>query len=217
MNARVLDVGCGQGFLARQLIRRCSIREWIAFDIDPEAIRVARANLADLHQVSIYLLDAEVQNLSAHFGRFDIVLARNTFHHFKQKHDFLVSVRDELLTPGGTLLLLDLDSAANFALHGLGVYFTLPRALFNLGPRLVFKIIRGTRVLQAKEIRTHRETDRRRLIDQRWYTYREVIQQIHRCLPTASVGRIGSILGFGGCYVVQFDAPTHGSTSGSEQ
>ena len=43
---RVVDVGCGSGILALAA-RLCGARECTAYDLDPEAVRVARKNIAD--------------------------------------------------------------------------------------------------------------------------------------------------------------------------
>ena len=43
---RVTDVGCGSGILALAA-RLCGARECTAYDLDPEAVRVAKKNIAD--------------------------------------------------------------------------------------------------------------------------------------------------------------------------
>ena len=43
---RVVDVGCGSGILALAA-RLCGARECTAYDLDPEAVRVAKKNIAD--------------------------------------------------------------------------------------------------------------------------------------------------------------------------
>lgn len=205
-SARVLVVGCGNGYLANILISRSSISELVAFDIDPIAVTAATTLLSP-QRATILNADAESPNLHKILGTFDVVVVRNTFHHFKRKLDFLLMVRDELLRSGGNLLLLDLDSYANFFAYGLGVYFTLFRALPYIGLRSAIKILKETNFFQKKNIRIHRRMNKDQLKRQGWYKICDIREKTNKVLDSAHISRIGDIFGLGGCYTIHFVSP----------
>ena len=98
---RALDVGCGDGTLARQL--RDVVPEVVAIDLDPPSIELARA--APSHADIDYLLG----DFLAHpFGpaSFDLVASVAALHHMDAAAA-LARMR-ELLRPGGTLAIVGL-------------------------------------------------------------------------------------------------------------
>lgn len=42
--ARILEIGCGEGYLARELFKRKSIQRYTGIDLDPDVITLARDN-----------------------------------------------------------------------------------------------------------------------------------------------------------------------------
>jgi ribosomal protein L11 methyltransferase len=96
----LLDVGTGTGILAIAAIRLSPASRVAAFDIDPEAIDVAREN-AEINGVAAEL-ELEVDHLASYRGQeFDVVLANLTA-------DVIVPLAAEfpqVLKPGGILIV----------------------------------------------------------------------------------------------------------------
>jgi 2-polyprenyl-3-methyl-5-hydroxy-6-metoxy-1,4-benzoquinol methylase len=99
--ARALDIGCGEGSLARAL--RQSVAHVSAIDIDEESIEVARRQGA--YSGIDYIL-GDFLTLPFAPGSFDFVTCAAALHHM----DVDVALRRmrELLRPGGTLAILGL-------------------------------------------------------------------------------------------------------------
>lgn len=202
-NSRILDIGCGIGSFTHKVVTHCAPRELIGIDIDEYCLKAATRLLAG-HSVRIERLDAESHSLLQCLGKFDVILARNTFHHFQEKNDFLLRVRDELLTDGGRFLLLDLDARANYAAWGVAIAPTLIRCAISSGLTPTLRIILDSRAFLLPSIRCHRREDRNRLQRQGWYYFRDIKKKLHDIFPDATVCRLGAIAGIGGCYAMDY-------------
>jgi ribosomal protein L11 methyltransferase len=99
-NSALLDVGTGTGILAIAAVKLAPGVRVAAFDIDPEAVDVAREN-AEINGVAEEL-ELEVKSLAAYHGQeFDVVLANLTA-------DVIVPLAAEfpqVIKPGGTLIV----------------------------------------------------------------------------------------------------------------
>ena len=97
---RLLDVGCGSGILAISAAK-LGYAPVIAFDFDPEAVRVAKANAA-VNGVSFRISRQDLTKLARHSrARFDVVCANLMY-------DLLIQERERILvrlSSGGTLVL----------------------------------------------------------------------------------------------------------------
>jgi ribosomal protein L11 methyltransferase len=98
LNPHVLDVGTGSGVLAIAA-RRLGAGRLVALDIDPEAVTVARENLA--HNGVTDNIEISTIPVSRHEGGFAIVLANILAEDIAQMSSDLVSQ----LLPGGLLIL----------------------------------------------------------------------------------------------------------------
>ncbi|WP_062389121.1 class I SAM-dependent methyltransferase [Demequina iriomotensis] len=102
-----LDVGCGEGYLARRLAARGL--EVTAIDVDPAAIARARAQ-----GCTVELLDSTEQSpsitylagdaLEEELGTYDVVTASAVLHHMDLEAG-LTRLRD-LVAPGGRLVVV---------------------------------------------------------------------------------------------------------------
>lgn len=193
-DGNVLDIGCGDGTVARFMLQEGASRV-VAFDISDKAIKIAKSNNpGPEYKVG----DAEDSRFMKGLGRFDLVLARNTFHHFVDKERFLRAAPD-LLNYGGTFLLIDLDYESNFAFFG--ALATHARFALTHLPLDSFRLLSRTRIFLGRSMREHRLRDRQLLTRQGWFKARDVERNLRQELPGAKYFRCGSLLGYGGAYV----------------
>ena len=102
---RALDVGCGQGQLARQLASHC--QEVIAIDADHDALASARA--ANGSPARITFLEGNVMTHPFAAGSFDFVAVVAALHHLPLR-PALAHFRN-LLRSGGILAIIGLYRA----------------------------------------------------------------------------------------------------------
>ena len=92
----VLELGCGTGYLTRELV--CSGADIVAIDVSPELLEIAKANCSASN------VQYQVQNayaLSYSEGIFDSVVGSSVLHHLEIEK----ALRDvyRVLKPGGTI------------------------------------------------------------------------------------------------------------------
>jgi SAM-dependent methyltransferase len=114
---RVLDVGCGAGAHARELIARGARVEGL--DRSPALLRIARERLGP--DVPLHEADLE-QPLPLADGAFDRVLASLVLHYVEDQRAPLLELR-RVLAPGGRLVLSVHHPAVEFVLSGSDDYF----------------------------------------------------------------------------------------------
>jgi 2-polyprenyl-3-methyl-5-hydroxy-6-metoxy-1,4-benzoquinol methylase len=95
---RVLDVGCGDGFLAARLARR--IPDVTAVDVDAPVLKRAQDRFAAAH---VRWLHGDV--MTADLAGFDAVVSNAVLHHLPDTGAALQRFAD-LLNPGGTLAIV---------------------------------------------------------------------------------------------------------------
>lgn len=100
----VLDVGCGDGLLARRLAPVS--RSVTAIDPDPASVARAARRLGSLPDVQVSQCDFEAFDPGSR--RFDLVTFVASLHHL-QTRPALVRARD-LLNPGGTIAVVGLSA-----------------------------------------------------------------------------------------------------------
>ncbi|OBJ59466.1 class I SAM-dependent methyltransferase [Mycobacterium asiaticum] len=94
----VLDVGCGDGFLAARLARR--IPHVIAIDVDAPVLQRARTRFPG---AGIRWMHGDV--MTAELPRFDAVVSNAALHHIDDTRAALARLAG-LVTPGGTLAVV---------------------------------------------------------------------------------------------------------------
>jgi SAM-dependent methyltransferase len=122
--ARVLEVGCGDGFLAARLARR--VPEVVAVDIDGPVLQRALQRFPD---APVRWRHGDILDLAGELGTFDAVVSNATLHHLP---DVGVALRRlaEYVRPGGTLAIVSFASPgwrylpwalATFVIRGLAI------------------------------------------------------------------------------------------------
>lgn len=100
---RALVLGCGAGYLEREIHGLGLTREIVAFDLSPKVLEVARKNCAGLEGITH--VQASMDELPVGQGpfmpgSFDAVLGVSSVHHCSQLNHLYSSVA-QLLAPGG--------------------------------------------------------------------------------------------------------------------
>ncbi len=105
---RVLDIGCGTGYLLGQLAARAPQAQVLAgIDAAPAMIEVARAAAADDR---LRFVAGTAERLPWPAATFDLVVSTTSFDHWADQRAGLVQCA-RVLAPGGWLVLADLFSA----------------------------------------------------------------------------------------------------------
>ena len=105
---RILDVGCGTGYLLRQLAIRCPQAVELA-GVDPAPARIAAARTAATDG-RLRWLESTAEELSFPAGSFDLEVSATSFDHWADQQAGLAQCA-RVLAPGGWLVLTDLFSA----------------------------------------------------------------------------------------------------------
>jgi ubiquinone/menaquinone biosynthesis C-methylase UbiE len=101
-----LEVGCGQGALARLLVERYGARV-VASDYDPAQVALAQERLADLgEQVELHVVDA--RDIPFDDATFDAVFSFGVMHHIPGGWREAVAEIARVLKPGGWFVFTDL-------------------------------------------------------------------------------------------------------------
>jgi ubiquinone/menaquinone biosynthesis C-methylase UbiE len=104
-----LEIGCGQGALARLLVERFDARV-IATDCDPGQVAVAQERLADLDgKVEFRVVDARAMPFDD--ALFDAVFSFGVLHHILRGWRQAVAETARVLKPGGWFVFTDIVAA----------------------------------------------------------------------------------------------------------
>lgn len=101
----VLEVGCGSGAMAAELLRRSPTLRLTATDVDPAMVAVATAQLAPFGaRATVHEADATALPFDA--GSFDAVVSCAMLHHVLDWEGALAEIA-RVLRPGGTFVGYD--------------------------------------------------------------------------------------------------------------
>lgn len=103
---RAVDVACGEGLYAADLVERYPIARVVGFDRDKEAIATARMAFEARPRLEFYVADAHRQLAPVVGEGFDVAYLQFGLSHFKSGVDALWHVH-QVLRPGGSIMLLD--------------------------------------------------------------------------------------------------------------
>jgi ubiquinone/menaquinone biosynthesis C-methylase UbiE len=105
----ILDVGCGTGYLLRQLAERCPEAVGLV-GIDPAPGMIAEAKVAATENVRLGFSTGVAEHLPFSEGTFDLIVSITSFDHWADQRAGLAEcVR--VMAPGGHLVLTDRFSA----------------------------------------------------------------------------------------------------------
>jgi ubiquinone/menaquinone biosynthesis C-methylase UbiE len=100
-----LEIGCGQGALARLLVERFDARV-LASDADPDQVALARRRTPDLDdQIEFRVIDA--RNLPFESQHFEAVFSFGVLHHIPGDWQKVVTEVNRVLKPGGWFIFTD--------------------------------------------------------------------------------------------------------------
>lgn len=110
---RVLDLGCGPGFVAAEIKHAYPETALNCLDVHPGLVKQAQAYLSEFgyEDVEVRQGDAHATGLAAR--TFDVVLARFSFQHFPNPQAVMTEVF-RILKPGGKLIVIDVDDGFGF-------------------------------------------------------------------------------------------------------
>ena len=148
-DARILDVGCGDGFHLR-VLRDFGRSSWALEGVEPD-VRAAEA----ARRAGFTIHRSTIQALGLAESRYDLVLLIATLEHVDDPPAVLTAVR-ALLRPGGRIgIVTDNTDTADFRLFGRrhwgGYHFPRHWNLFN---RATLRLLASRSNLQVDEIST---------------------------------------------------------------
>ena len=107
---RVLEIGCGTGFLGLELVDDLAPAHWRMTDIAPAMVDRARQRLGDRPNVSFAVMDGEHPGVA---GRFDLICSSLTFQWFSDLDGAVMRLRRRL-SPKGRLVFTTLAEGSFF-------------------------------------------------------------------------------------------------------
>ena len=105
-DARVLEIGCGTGFLTGFLAEKLDPESYLAIDLAQGMLETARSKLDSCFS-GVRLLQADGEALPVSPGSFDLVASSTTFQWFNAIEESLAGIH-RALRPGGRLLFATL-------------------------------------------------------------------------------------------------------------
>jgi ubiquinone/menaquinone biosynthesis C-methylase UbiE len=108
-SVRVLDVGCGTGYLLRRLAGR--LPDAVELDgIDPATRMIAEARIATVGDRRVRFMTGVAEHLPFAESTFDLIVSTTSFDHWMDQRAGLAELA-RVMAPGGRLVLTDRFSA----------------------------------------------------------------------------------------------------------
>lgn len=189
--ARVLDIGCGSGWLALELARNgCHVD---AYDLSPKAIALAKKMLEEnpfkegFGSVTYHLQD--VSELDLGVETYDAVSGWSAFHHMPDVPAFMEKVY-RAMKPGGIVATMD-DMPRGRIEQGLEYFFEFVLPTYNLTYSqkiaMIFKLLTG-RGKYREEIFSPMEEAKHSSVDEIAQVFHEKFEVIYSVQQNAFAG-----------------------------
>lgn len=143
---RILDISCGTGLLAEQLISRFSDLDLVLNDPSNGMRSLARTRLKG--KASVKFSDQPAEEITFGPNSFDRVICLNSFHYYANQKKAIQSMYD-VMKPGGTLHVLDWNRESWFHLPNL-IISALSRENINTRSLREIKEMFGTQELSVR-------------------------------------------------------------------
>jgi uncharacterized protein len=106
VSGRILDIGCGYGFMSYMLQFAANQREIVGYDHDEE--KISLANHCFSHNANIHFVKADITR--QHIGPADAIILSDVLHYLMpDQQESLIQQSIAALRPGGILLIRDGD------------------------------------------------------------------------------------------------------------
>ena len=171
---RILDVGCGAGHYAAELLDR-GAAEVVGVEGSESLLAAARERLGDRAVLHRHDLEEPLGFLES--GAFDLAVMALVYHHIEARGQLLAEIR-RVLRPGGVLLVSTTHPAGDWAYFG-GSYFAGDRVELPIGEgfaityrRMSLETFLGELLgagFGLEELREPRATEEARRVDPRRY------------------------------------------------
>lgn len=139
--ARVLEIGCGTGAIARRLARLDSVASVEALDVSASLISLAQGLSGD--DINLHFTHGNAHKLPWGSGEFDVVVLHSTLSHIENPGHALQE-SNRVLKEGGILVLFEADFSAFHLSNGpndpLELLSSTTAAEATLDPWLVRKL-----------------------------------------------------------------------------
>ncbi|OVZ60830.1 dethiobiotin synthase [Pigmentiphaga sp. NML080357] len=185
---RILEIGCGTGFLSAALARRLGPAQWTLTDISPQMLETARRELVLPGESRFRVMDGEFPDMG--LGRFDLVCSSMAVQWFGDLDAGLARM-GRLLDEGGWMAVATLAAdtfvewRAAHAQHGLDAAVrTYPQ------PGRIGVSLPGLRRSMASELRVQRHRDGIEFLRGLKAIGADAPAPGHRPLPPAALKRI---------------------------
>ena len=174
-NDRVLDLGCGSGWLCRRIARLVPEGSVVGIDIAPEMVRRARA--ASREYASLNFMEGVADRIPCGGGSFSKIISVESAYYWP---DPAASVREmfRVLDDGGSAWILINYYRENPHAHQWGSILTVPTHLFSADEWMTFYRDAGFVNVQHRQI-----PDPTPVPDQysgRWFQDAEQMRKFHQ-------------------------------------
>lgn len=207
---RLLDIGCGDAALSLRLLQSVPLESLIGVDIREKAIKMAK-HMNSHGNGEFFESDAQDLEWLATLGKFDVILARTSAHHFLDPIGTLQGYVD-LLQDSGRIILIDIDrESACYSVFGfpLTLMITWMTVIKTLGWKNGWRSIRGMKY-PSKAWRLHRAVDVAHRKKIGWYRFKDIKSKLQLTFPTAHIGRLASCCGLGGVHYMIYEKTPNG-------
>lgn len=105
---KVLEVGCGPGFVTEKLVENLPNSEITALDVDEKLLTKAKQLLNKVPNSKVKFIQSSVYDTGLPNNSYDYVIARLIFLHLYEPMNATLEIF-RILKPGGKLVIIDID------------------------------------------------------------------------------------------------------------